>query len=215
MPNSKLFISEEPINNKTSSNSAEGKVIECTWYLMNKEKDLNEFEFADSLDFTESEDFYENLIIEKSETYFLFKESLENLYIGILDSSNNVEWQIKASYIDKKNVYNLTPYESQWSELNFDLPNELQIIRYLSIEEQYFEPDAILNIDEKDDSINNLSLTVTNSLDYTRLTNKENLIGMTWKNKQIPFIGDGNGDGGYCHWNFYRKQGSSIKEFML
>ena len=60
-----------------------------------------------------------------------------------------------------------------------------------------------------------LSLTVTNSLDYTGLTNKENLIGMTWKNKQIPLIGDGNGDGGYCHWNFYRKQGSSLKEFIL
>ena len=214
MPNSKLFISEEPINNKTSSNYADGRVIECNWYLIDKEKDLNEFEFDYSLDFTESDDFYDNLIFEKSETHFLFYENLKNLNIGILDSSNNVEWQIKASDIDKKNVYNLTPHEIQWSELNFDLPNEFQIIRYLSIEEQYFQPDAILNIGEKDNSTNNLSLTITNSLGYAGLTNKENLIGITWKYKQIDLFGSG-GSGGHDHFDFYRTKGSSIKDFIL
>jgi len=44
---------------------------------------LNEFEFADTLDFTESDDFYENLKIEKSETYFLFKENLEIFILGL------------------------------------------------------------------------------------------------------------------------------------
>ena len=71
-----------------------------------------------------------------------------------------------------------------------------------------------MNIDEKDNSINNLSLTIANSLDYKRLTNKENLFAMKWKNKQIDFFGSGR-SGGNDHFDFYRKQGSSIKEFIL
>ena len=106
---------------------------------------MNEFEFHNSLEFTESDDFYENLIIEKSQTYFLFDKNLENLYMGAMNSSNNVEWQIKASDINKRNIYNLTPYEDQWLELDSDLPSEFQIIRYLSFEEQCLELDPILN----------------------------------------------------------------------
>ena len=214
MSDFKLFISEEPINNKTSSNSAGGTLIECIWYLIDKKKDLNEFEFDNCLEFTESDDFYDNLIVEKSETYFLFDQNLKNLYIGMINSSNNVEWQIKASDINKKNIYNLTPYEDQWSVLKSDLPNEFQIIRYMSFEEQCLELDPILNIDEKDNSINNLSLTIANSLDYKTLTNKENLIGITWKSKQIDLFGSG-GSGGHDHFDFYRTKGSRVKDFII
>ena len=43
---------------------------------------------------------------------------------------------------------------------------------------------------------------------------QENLIGITWKNKQIDLFGSG-GSGGHDHFDFYRTKGSSIKDFIL
>ena len=200
-----LFIS----NNAEFDNTYQGtgKLIECTWYVMKEDIDLDSFEFDDYKEFEESEEFQDSLIGESVSTYFAFCEPIENLNIALIDPSNKVIWNKKASDIKEYSSKYLEPADIDWNQIKSNKPEDCILIRYTCFEDDSPEM-PIHEVDTSDSSFENLT-GIKSKFDLDGVS--EYLIGLKWKGQEIAINGEG-GDGGFAEFKFYKMHKEEISE---
>ena len=200
-----LFIS----NNAEFDNTYQGtgKLIECTWYVMKEDIDLDSFEFDDYKEFEESEEFEDYLIGDSVDTYFAFCEPLNTLNLALIDESNKVIWERNASEILVSSSKDLEPSDIDWSQINVEKPKDCILIRYTSVEDDSPEL-PIHEVDISDCSFENLTCIKSK---FKIDGDSGQLIGLKWKDKELSINGEG-GDGGFVEFKFYRMINGEISE---